>query len=731
METIFTSFKGLFTEGNISQIEIPKIQRSYAQGRRDARTTRTRNRFLKAIYDKISQDEIITLDFVYGEIDKDNKLFIPLDGQQRLTTLFLLYWYAAKKENINISEYAFLHNFTYKTRYSARNFCEKLIDSPLNIEDEISTQIEDQTWFPLDWKRDATIDSMLCMLDAIQKQFAELENLWERLDKVKFYFKSLEDMGLTDDIYIKMNSRGKPLTDFEHFKAEFEKNLKSIDESTAKRIARKIDGDWTNLLWQYRDEGEVVDDYFLRYFRFICDIICYKNNGSPRITDEFELLKIYFEGEQAKENVLLLESYFDCWLQESQNNGMRQSIDIDDFFNNFISEDNEHKVGKIISEYAPNMFKDCTTDYADLRGNGNRKFNLNKIILLYTFIAYRVYNNQHPTDPIAEDDFRRRLRIVSNLVKNSSDEISDSEQRQGGNRLPAILKQVDSIVINGIVDENITINGESKINFNLFQIKEEVEKLDYTSKNRDKAEHLFELEDHYLLNGQISIVGLREELFDKFQQLFNCDWDKVDCALLSIGDYSQRDNWWRIQLGSKASRQPCGRTAWKKLLHHSSAEGYENTQSILQTLLANYEITDKVLDSICLDFIKECEQQGLYPWRYYYCKYKEFRVGRFGKYTQIKERPYEMVSLYQASKESSNSKQLFLSVISNNLSKDDCGRAIWIDDKYLICENDRFALYDENDEEIGFRNINQDENGIDTQNRIKIGKKWYNKLVSE
>ena len=40
MGTIFTSFRGLFTEGNISQIEIPKIQRSYAQGRRDARLVR-------------------------------------------------------------------------------------------------------------------------------------------------------------------------------------------------------------------------------------------------------------------------------------------------------------------------------------------------------------------------------------------------------------------------------------------------------------------------------------------------------------------------------------------------------------------------------------------------------------------------------------------------------------------------------------------------------------------
>lgn len=106
-------------------------------------------------------------------------------------------------------------------------------------------------------------------------------------------------MGLTDEIYIKMNSRGKPLTQFEHFKAEFEHSLEKVNKSACKRVINKIDREWTDLLWPYRGENNIVDDEFLRYFRFICDILCYKKNGSPKITDEFDLVKEYFSGEDA------------------------------------------------------------------------------------------------------------------------------------------------------------------------------------------------------------------------------------------------------------------------------------------------------------------------------------------------------------------------------------------------------------------------------------------------
>ena len=114
------------------------------------------------------------------------------------------------------------------------------------------------------------------MLDAIAEVFKDTDSIWDRLKggAISFYFLPIKDMGLTDELYIKMNSRGKPLTQFEHFKAELEHGLREVDENISKRIMRKIDITWTDMLWQYRGEDNVIDDEFLRYFRFVCDIIC-------------------------------------------------------------------------------------------------------------------------------------------------------------------------------------------------------------------------------------------------------------------------------------------------------------------------------------------------------------------------------------------------------------------------------------------------------------------------
>ncbi len=62
--------------------------------KKDGPVFRVRNRFLDALKNAITSTPI-TLDFVYGDIDAEGTL-TPLDGQQRLTTLFLLHWYAAK-----------------------------------------------------------------------------------------------------------------------------------------------------------------------------------------------------------------------------------------------------------------------------------------------------------------------------------------------------------------------------------------------------------------------------------------------------------------------------------------------------------------------------------------------------------------------------------------------------------------------------------------------------------
>ena len=78
------------------RVEIPVIQRDYAQGRADQHIVR--DDFLKSLHDALclpKEDPTLPLDldFVYGSVV--NGCFQPLDGQQRLTTLFLLHWYLA------------------------------------------------------------------------------------------------------------------------------------------------------------------------------------------------------------------------------------------------------------------------------------------------------------------------------------------------------------------------------------------------------------------------------------------------------------------------------------------------------------------------------------------------------------------------------------------------------------------------------------------------------------
>ena len=196
MNTALHSFMDIFNTDfqdgpdtvRLHRITIPIIQRDYAQGRRDPDIERVRNRFLDSLYQAIIGNPI-TLDFVYGDIDAEGTM-TPLDGQQRLTTLFLLHWYAAKHSNVPAEESDFLNNFGYETRYSARYFCKELVAFTPSFSTTISKEIIDQAWFPLDWQKDPTISSMLVMIDAIDRKFQSVEDLWQNLKNgaITFYF---------------------------------------------------------------------------------------------------------------------------------------------------------------------------------------------------------------------------------------------------------------------------------------------------------------------------------------------------------------------------------------------------------------------------------------------------------------------------------------------------------------------------------------------------------------
>ena len=72
------------------KVEIPIIQRDYTQGRISDDAAAIREELLNCIYNALTKKERIDFDFVYGRVEKEDTLY-PLDGQQRLTTFYLLY----------------------------------------------------------------------------------------------------------------------------------------------------------------------------------------------------------------------------------------------------------------------------------------------------------------------------------------------------------------------------------------------------------------------------------------------------------------------------------------------------------------------------------------------------------------------------------------------------------------------------------------------------------------
>jgi hypothetical protein len=185
----------------IERIEIPLIQRDYAQGRKGATVERIRKGFLDVLHSAVTGRGAVSLDFIYGEV-KDG-IFQPLDGQQRLTTLFLLHWYLAfRVERIN--ERQDWKNFSYATRPSAHLFCERLggCQPPPDLKN-LTEWIEDQSWYLHTWHHDATIQSMLVMLDAMDERFRNDDCLaaWMRLmdteePAIYFHLLPMEQMGL-------------------------------------------------------------------------------------------------------------------------------------------------------------------------------------------------------------------------------------------------------------------------------------------------------------------------------------------------------------------------------------------------------------------------------------------------------------------------------------------------------------------------------------------------------
>jgi hypothetical protein len=506
-------------------IEIPIIQRDYAQGR--ARKEKVRNDFLNALKQALAGNPV-ELDFIYGS--EKNNILQPLDGQQRLTTLFLLHWFIANKEGKLEEAKSRLSKFTYETRTSSREFCKELSNSNIEINNvKVSEAIKDQSWFVDFWQKDPTISAMLIMLDAIQDKFKDTAELWDKLTSktklpIAFLYIKLENFGLSDDLYIKMNSRGKPLTEFENFKANFSVLFEDVQKS-------KLDNEWLDIFWKSERDNtsiniEKVDE---KYFNFIKNMsFCFyveKNDIDKEEKDNFNIFDRYkeiFNSDYLYKISRILDA-------------LTTFNDIEKYFADFLKENPDY--AEYLRFYASAQFFIHVENF--------NIENYNKWI--------RVCRNLINNTPIPSPDvFGRIIRSINQLaahISNIYEYLSTSENKISG-FLQAQYEEERAKAKQIINDKTAT--WESKI------IKAE-----NTAFFKGAIRFLFTNE-----SGKYD-WSLFDERLKKSKQYFDVegvkDKYKDDALLLRvlITKFNQKDNFEQLSFNSKANN-------WKKILTNSN-----------------------------------------------------------------------------------------------------------------------------------------------------------------
>ena len=272
-------------------IVIPEYQRDYAYGRKLEDVEGKREDFVRTLHAALSNGEFEKLAIIYGDITKDKeKVFFPVDGQQRLTTLFLLHWYLfLRSDTTDLNkERERLKKFSYASRETSKEFCRKLLEMEIDWDgkEELSSQIKDEFWFTAHMRRDPTVISMLSVIDSLHRSFecdsdALITGYASSLKSdistcpIKFDFLDMKEaLGTKEairDLYITMNARGETLSEFELFKAQLQKKkdagvdvlnnyLGDRDDAQARiELIGKLNTDYADVFFRMLDGGKVYD----------------------------------------------------------------------------------------------------------------------------------------------------------------------------------------------------------------------------------------------------------------------------------------------------------------------------------------------------------------------------------------------------------------------------------------------------------------------------------------
>ena len=447
-------------------------------------------------------------------------------------------------------------------------------------------------------------------------------------------------MGPTDDLYIKMNSRGKPLTSFEHFKAGFQQTPQEVSvthgdkfvgkESPYDEFVHKVDQKWSDLLWPLRDENDIIDKEFLCLFHFVTDMLIHENKLNVELGLFDENIDEWVDcvyGEKGKDPLSAQSSMIAAFDSLFAHFGpMKDAGKINEWFHNIFQEKGYHDGAVAIFDPQVDLFRACCKSYGSVDAGGkNRLFSLPRTLLLFAVLV-------HLQAKQTLEDFTPRLRNVRNLVFASADNEIRLEY------FPALLNETAEFIRSGDLNTILA--------YNKGQTQEEKRKMEFLARypaHPNLREGLHRLEDHDLLRGCISAFDLEvsPHIFDRRAQLFHevfldgkLPAKDIGAALLACGDYSRKIKGDRWQFGSPEQSRA---SVWRELLTNSASTEFAQTRSVLLQMLDTLATipgasAQERMQTIVDRYLAEQEKNRQFDWRYYFVKYPAMREGSSGLY---------------------------------------------------------------------------------------------------
>jgi len=273
----------------------------------------------------------------------------------------------------------------------------------------------------------------------------DFSEYWTRLTSeeapIAFYYQPLKDFGLSDDLYIKMNARGKQLTPFENFKADLigyieqqakdEKNDKKEEWNNLldvyKGIPILLDTDWMDIFWKNKSKNYQIDEIYYAFLnRFFWNYYVGKSKETGSKIEQMDIYK-YLN----KDNYTTYES-----LENYKNSEgiipFELFEDLQAVLNNF----REYAQDKSLKELIPNAKWEKPFHFIpeyDNKGSITGITQIQRII----FFAICKYFKEEEGD---ENSLKRWMRVVWNLVSGK-----DERGRAQIRSIDIVKKVIDSI----------------------------------------------------------------------------------------------------------------------------------------------------------------------------------------------------------------------------------------------------------------------------------------------